>query len=156
MRERHTHTHNQAAACDVYKLIKADSVYARSVYSIAVTKTDILDTFDEIKIGLSYKLDGKRLDSMPAEQSQLERVEVEYLVMPGWKSSIAHTTVFSDLPPNAQAYILKLEELVGVPGEGREGREEGGGVETRVLSFFPPTVQWVGTGPARDDMICRF
>lgn len=100
--------------------------------SIAVTKTDILDTFDEIKIGLSYKLDGKRLDSMPAEQSQLERVEVEYLVMPGWKSSIAHTTVFSDLPPNAQAYILKLEELVGVP------------------------VQWVGTGPARDDMICRF
>ena len=104
-----------------------------------MTKTDILDTFDEIKIGLSYKLDGKRLDSMPAEQSQLERVEVEYLVMPGWKSSIAHTTVFSDLPPNAQAYILKLEELVGVPGEGGGGREgEGEGWRLVFCLFSPP------------------
>ena len=50
----------------------------------------------------------------PAEQSELECVEVEYITMPGWKTSIAHKSSFSDLPPNAQAYVRKLEELVGV------------------------------------------
>jgi len=44
-------------------------------------------------------------------------VEVEYVMMPGWKTSIAHTKSFPDLPPNAQAYIKKIEELVGVPSE---------------------------------------
>ena len=98
-----------------------------------MTKLDILDSFDEIKIGITYKLNGKTLDSMPgecikpfpflieffffffaAEQSELEKVEVEYITMPGWKTSIAHLKSMSELPPNAIAYIKKLEELVGV------------------------------------------
>jgi len=100
--------------------------------SVVLTKLDILDTIEEIKIGISYKLDGKELKYMPAAQSQLQRVEVEYVTMPGWKTSIAHTKSFPDLPPNAQAYIRKIEELVGVP------------------------IQWVGTGAGREDMIQLF
>ena len=46
----------------------------------------------------------------------LERVEVEYITMPGWKTSIAHAKFISDLPPNAKAYVEKLWELIGVQG----------------------------------------
>jgi adenylosuccinate synthase len=52
-----------------------------------------------------------------AEQSELGRVEVEYLAMPGWKTSIAHSKSISDLPPNAKAYVEKIWELTGIPGE---------------------------------------
>ena len=52
-----------------------------------------------------------------AEQSELELVEVEYITMPGWKASICSTKSFADLPPNAQAYVKKLEELMAVPSE---------------------------------------
>ena len=44
-------------------------------------------------------------------------MEVEYLSMPGWNKSTAHTRSFSDLPPNAQAYVRKIEELIGVPSK---------------------------------------
>ena len=53
----------------------------------------------------------------PASQSVLEKVEVEYVTMPGWKSSIAHFKSISDLPPNAKAYVEKLSQLTGVPSE---------------------------------------
>ena len=52
-----------------------------------------------------------------AEQSELERVEVEYVTCPGWQASTAHVTTFSDLPANAQAYVRKLEEFIGVSSE---------------------------------------
>ena len=56
------------------------------------------------------------LTSTAAEQSELGRVEVEYLTMPGWKTSIAHSKSISDLPPNAKAYVEKIWELTGIPG----------------------------------------
>ena len=52
-----------------------------------------------------------------ADQSRLEKVEVEYLTMPGWNTSTVHIRSFSDLPPNAQAYVRKIEELVKVPSK---------------------------------------
>ena len=52
-----------------------------------------------------------------AHQDVLKEVEVEYITMPGWKSNTEQLRNFEDLPPNAQAYVLKLEELVGVPGK---------------------------------------
>ena len=54
--------------------------------------------------------------SRSAEQSELSRVEVVYLTMPGWKKSIAHSKSISDLPPNAKAYVEKIWELTGIPG----------------------------------------
>ena len=53
-----------------------------------------------------------------AEQSELEKVEVEYITMPGWKTSITRCKKVEDLPPNARAYINKIQELIGVPGKG--------------------------------------
>ena len=52
-----------------------------------------------------------------AEQSELEKVEVEYITMPGWKASIAHAKSMEDLPPNARSYVEKLRELIGVKSE---------------------------------------
>jgi adenylosuccinate synthase len=52
-----------------------------------------------------------------AEQSELEKVEVEYITMPGWKTSIAHVKSMGELPPNARRYIEKLQELIGVKSE---------------------------------------
>lgn len=58
-----------------------------------------------------------RISVATAEQSLLEEVEVEYITMPGWKTSIAHVKSMDDLPPNAQVYIAKLQELIGVKSE---------------------------------------
>ena len=99
---------------------------------IAITKLDVLDTFEEIKIGVAYMHKGKRLPSFPADMKLLEEVEVEYVTLPGWKTSIAACKKKSDLPKNALLYIRKIEEILGVP------------------------VKWVGTGPEREDMINMF
>lgn len=100
--------------------------------SIALTKIDIFDTFQEVKIGVAYKLDGKKLDSMPAEQSQLECVEVDYVTLPGWAPEVtAGVTNYDQLPVNARNYIEKIEELIEVK------------------------VEWVGTGPNREHIIHR-
>ena len=52
-----------------------------------------------------------------AEQSELSKVEVDYITMPGWKSKIAGITSYNDLPINAKNYIVKLQELTGIPSE---------------------------------------
>lgn len=52
-----------------------------------------------------------------AEQTQLEHVEVDYVTLPGWKTSTSGVKKFSDLPPNAQTYVKKLEELLEVPSK---------------------------------------
>lgn len=52
-----------------------------------------------------------------ASQAQLKQVEVEYLTLPGWCTSTAGVTSFADLPQKAQDYIMRLQALVGVPGE---------------------------------------
>lgn len=51
-----------------------------------------------------------------AAQEEFAKIEVEYLTMPGWNCSTEHARQFSDLPPNAQSYVRKIEELMGVPG----------------------------------------
>ena len=52
-----------------------------------------------------------------AEQSELSKVEVDYITMPGWKSKIAGVTSYNDLPINAKNYIVKIQELTGIPSE---------------------------------------
>jgi adenylosuccinate synthase len=82
--------------------------------SIALTKIDIMDEFDLVKIGVGYIYKGKKLESIPAEQSQLNEVTVEYEEVPGWKSPTAGIKVYSELPLNARKYIERIQELVGV------------------------------------------
>ena len=81
---------------------------------IAVTKLDVLDGMPSLRICTSYRVDGKRFDTVPLT-SVLERAEAEYEVMPGWSESTASATSWDDLPGAAQAYLQRIEVLVGAP-----------------------------------------
>lgn len=102
--------------------------------SLAMTKLDILDNLESVKIGVAYICPdtGKRLTGVPAQQSILERVEVEYVTLPGWQQNISECRTFESLPSNAQSFVKKVQELVGVP------------------------VQWVGVGADRMSTIQVF
>ena len=81
--------------------------------SVALTKLDVLDTLDEIKVCIGYKLDGKVCESLPAVSQDLRRVEPMYATLPGWKSSTLGTTEINSLPTNARRYIEFLSEQIG-------------------------------------------
>ena len=82
--------------------------------SVALTKLDVLDTLDEIKVCTGYKLDGKTCESLPAVSQDLRRVEPVYATLPGWKTSTVGTTEMTSLPPNARRYVDFLSEQIGV------------------------------------------
>ncbi|XP_049560893.1 adenylosuccinate synthetase isozyme 1 isoform X1 [Orcinus orca] len=75
---------------------------------LALTKLDILDVLDEIKVGIAYKLSGKRIPYFPANQEILQKVEVEYETLPGWKADTTGARKWEDLPPQAQNYIREM------------------------------------------------
>ncbi|KND01761.1 adenylosuccinate synthase [Spizellomyces punctatus DAOM BR117] len=100
--------------------------------SINLTKLDVLDQLPEVKIGVAYIYEGKRLDSFPADLRVLEKCTVEYETLPGWQQDISKCRTFKDLPLNAQKYVARVEELLS-------------GVK----------VEWIGVGAARDAMIHR-
>ena len=82
--------------------------------SVALTKLDVLDTLDEVKVCTGYKLNGKLCESLPAVSQDLRRVEPVYATLPGWKSSTVGTTEISSLPTNARRYIEFLSKQIGV------------------------------------------
>jgi adenylosuccinate synthase len=82
--------------------------------SVALTKLDVLDTLEEIKVCTSYKLDGKVCESLPAVSQDLSRIEPIYARLPGWRSSTLGMTEMNSLPPNARAYVDFLSDQVGV------------------------------------------
>lgn len=81
--------------------------------SVALTKLDVLDTLEEIKVCVGYKLDGKRCESLPAVSQDLRRVEPVYATLPGWKSSTLGMTEMNSLPTEARAYVDFLSEQIG-------------------------------------------
>ncbi len=88
--------------------------YARRVSGInylSLMLFDVLSGLKEIKICYEYKLDGKTIKTMPATLEELQRVEPQYITMPGWDEDITKVTSFEELPVNAQNYIRKIEEL---------------------------------------------
>jgi adenylosuccinate synthase len=99
--------------------------------AINLTKLDILDDFEEIHVAVAYTHQGAELESFPASQSILENIKVQYKVLPGWKTKTSGTKKFEDLPENARKYVEFVEEFVGVP------------------------IKFIGTGPAREDMVYR-
>jgi adenylosuccinate synthase len=82
--------------------------------SVALTKLDVLDALDEIKVCVGYELDGKRCDSLPAVSHDLRRVKPVYETLPGWKSETLGTTDLDDLPRAAREYIDFLSKQIGV------------------------------------------
>lgn len=79
---------------------------------IALTKLDVLDGFDEIKICVAYELNGARIDYLPASQVHQAAVKPIYESMPGWKGSTRGARRWADLPAEAIKYVKRLEELV--------------------------------------------
>ncbi len=82
--------------------------------SVALTKLDVLDALDEIKVCTGYRLDGRLLDSFPAVSQDLRRVEPIYTTLPGWKASTEGTTSMDALPAAARRYIDFLSSEIDV------------------------------------------
>ncbi len=93
---------------------------------LVITKLDVLDDLDEIKICTGYRIDGNETDEFPIEENKLNRVEPVYETVEGWLSPTDKMTKFAELPEKAKAYIKRIEELIKVKavivsvGTGRE------------------------------------
>jgi adenylosuccinate synthase len=83
--------------------------------ALGITKLDVLDELEEIKICTRYRYRGESVDEFPGELSMLEGCEPEYRTLPGWNQSTAGVTRLGELPANARRYLDSLEELCGVP-----------------------------------------
>ncbi len=81
---------------------------------LAITKLDVLDSFESIKICVAYRYKGELIYEFPDNLAVLEECVPEYIEMPGWQQDISNIDRFEELPVNTQAYIAKIEELSGV------------------------------------------
>ncbi len=99
------------------------------ITGMALTKLDVLDGFDVLKICTNYMLDGKKIDRFPASSAEQARVIPVYEEIEGWQDATVGARSWADLPPQAVKYIRRLEELTGIP------------------------VATVSTSPERDDTI---
>jgi adenylosuccinate synthase len=102
-----------------------------SLTEIALTKLDVLDTFEEVKVCTGYSVNGEILRHYPDRASVLAEAVPVYETLPGWKCSTEGITKFADLPESAQKLVAIVERETGIP------------------------VSMVGTGPARDAMVVR-
>ncbi len=84
---------------------------------MVITRLDILDKLPSIKVCTGYVLDGKEINYFPAQASVLERCRPIYEEMAGWLKTTTEIKDYSELPPQARAYLKRLEELVGCPVE---------------------------------------
>jgi adenylosuccinate synthase len=91
------------------------SIALSGIDGIALTKLDVLDGFDEIKICTGYKIGGKTYDYLPASLKDQEAVTPVYETLEGWKSTTRGVRSSKDLPANAIKYIRRIEELIGCP-----------------------------------------
>ncbi|KAF2091502.1 adenylosuccinate synthetase-like protein [Saccharata proteae CBS 121410] len=99
--------------------------------ALNITKLDVLDDFETLKIATGYSYQGQQLESFPANLDHLARVDVTYKEMKGWKTPTTGAKTFAELPVEARQYIEFIEEYMGVP------------------------VKYIGTGPGRESMIMR-
>lgn len=102
------------------------SARVNDLTDVCITKLDILTGLDELKICVAYDYRGQRLDHLPLEAAVLAECQPIYETLPGWQEDITGVRRFKDLPPAAQAYVGRVEELVNAPatyisvGPGRE------------------------------------
>ena len=82
---------------------------------LAITKLDVLDTFDTVKVCVAYEIDGVRTEKLPYHQSDVHRVVPVYEELPGWKTDLTQATERTHLPAEAKAYLELIEAQVGVP-----------------------------------------
>lgn len=108
------------------------SVLINGYTALNLTKLDVLTGLETIRIGKTYTSpSGEVISSMPASLKTMSEMEVEYEVLPGWKEDISKARSFDELPINAQKFVLRVQELLGIP------------------------IRWIGIGPNRLDVIDR-
>ena len=91
------------------------SIQINGVSGLCVTKLDVLDGLEEMKICTGYRIDGRLSDILPVGADDLERCEPVYESLPGWKESTVGVKSFAALPKAAQDYLKRMEALCGVP-----------------------------------------
>ncbi|MDH5189175.1 MAG: adenylosuccinate synthase [Rhodospirillaceae bacterium] len=91
------------------------AVKVNGINGIALTKLDVLDGMDELKVCTGYKLDGKVLGHLPAATADQERVEPIYETLEGWSEATQGARSWADLPATAVKYIRRIEELIEAP-----------------------------------------
>lgn len=99
--------------------------------ALNLTKMDVLDSFEDIQVGIAYVVDGAELASFPAGKQILDKAEVKYQTFKGWKTSTTGVTEWDKLPRAAQEYVEFIEQFLGVH------------------------IKYIGTGPGREEMIVR-
>ncbi|MBO6036956.1 MAG: adenylosuccinate synthetase, partial [Acetobacter sp.] len=98
-----------------------DAILARyavrvgGIDGLALTKLDVLDGLDEIKVCVGYECDGQTIDRLPSAPAAQERVRPVYETLEGWKETTHGIQRWDDLPMQAIHYVRRLEELIGVP-----------------------------------------
>ena len=107
------------------------AVFANSLSGLCVTKLDVLDGLDEVKVCVGYRLDGEELSTLPLLIDRYDECEPVYETMPGWKIPTSEVTSWAALPAEAHDYLGRIEAILGVP------------------------VDIVSTGPSRDAIIVR-
>ena len=107
------------------------AVLLSGVTELCVTKLDVLSDVEELQVCVGYKMDGKDVGYTDVDAYGLDKVELVYQKVNGWKEDISKVRSFEELPANAQSYIKMIEEATGVP------------------------VKWIGVGPERDATIRR-
>jgi adenylosuccinate synthase len=107
------------------------AVRLNSLSELAITKLDVLDALDTVKLCVAYDVDGRRVEQLPYHQTDLHKATPIYAEMPGWNTDLTEVREKADLPAEAIAYLDRLETEVGVP------------------------VTLVGTGPGRDQYVHR-
>ena len=118
--------------CGWLDLVALKYVFEMSgITSIALTKLDVLNDFDTIKVAVGYTAEGRKLNSFPASIALCEKIEPEYVELKGWKCDIAKIRNYDELPVEAKEYISFIEKKLGVP------------------------VSIISVGPGRDETIVR-
>ena len=85
------------------------------INGLSLNLLDIFSGFDTIKIATAYELDGQKIDYYPASLKELDRCQPVYEELPAWKEDITAAKTWSDLPENAQKFLNRVSELVGIP-----------------------------------------
>ena len=107
------------------------AVLLSGVTELCVTKLDVLSDLEELQVCVGYKLDGKDVRYTDVDAYGLDKVELVYQKVKGWKEDISKVRSFDELPANAQSYIKMIEDATGV------------------------SVKWIGVGPEREATIRR-
>ena len=102
------------------------AVRLNSLTEVALTKLDVLDTFETVKVCVAYEADGIRYTHLPYHQSTFHKAKPVYEELPGWRTDLSAATTPDQVPVAARDYIGFLSEQIGVPvrhvgvGPGRE------------------------------------